>query len=119
MKNDFCLRCGLPESDQSHDRTNHPQGGWHPFLGKNYLEGLEDALLFAREEHQPHQWVENGVVIATDPSFPEKRCAVCGATNWGGKEDGICFGNLQAELAIIAAHNRRASKLAVNVTISS
>lgn len=110
MTFDGCLRCGLPESDQKHNSRNPPPEGWHPFRGQDYLDALEDALLFVREKNQPHQWIENGVMIATTAPFPEKHCAVCGAINWGGKEDGVCFGNDIAELGIIAAHNRRAIK---------
>lgn len=103
-----CIRCGLPESDPVHNRQNPPSGGWHPFRDQDYLDGLEDALLFAREKNQPHQWVRNGITIVTAEPFDEKYCSVCGAVNWGGKEDGVCFGNRQAEIGIIAAHNRRA-----------
>ena len=109
MKN--CLRCGLPESDPKHDRTNPPAGGWHPFRGQDYLDGLEDALLFVREKKQLHQWEETGMVIPVGEPFLEKHCKVCGAINWGGNEDGICFGNNQAEAGVIAAHNRRAVSL--------
>lgn len=111
MKN--CLRCGLPESHPRHDRNNPPSEGWHCFRGLEYLDALEDALLFAREKNQPHQWHSTGIVISTVLSFREKRCAVCGAINWGGKESGVCFGNLTAEAALTAAHNRRASKISV------
>lgn len=111
MKNTNCLRCGLPESDQKHDRKHPPPEGWHLYRGQDYLDALEDALLFTREHNQQHQWEENGIIIDTADSFSEKYCTVCGAVNWGGKEDGICFGSNQAELAIIAAHNRRASNL--------
>lgn len=104
-----CLRCGLSESDQKHDRKNPPTEGWHVFRGQEYLDGLEEALLFVREKKQLHQWVETGWVIDTIESFNQKYCSVCGATNWGGKEDSICFGNKHAESAIIAAHNRRAT----------
>lgn len=106
--NETCLRCGLPESNQKHDRTNPPADGWHPFRGQDYLDALEDALLFVREKKQQHQWVKSGRTVATATPFDGKYCAVCGAINWGGKEDGICFGNGQAEEGIIAAHNRRA-----------
>jgi hypothetical protein len=78
---------------------------------QDYFDGLEDALLFAREKNQPHQWKENGVMIDAAEPFSEKYCIVCGAINWGGSEDGICFGNHWAELGIIAAHNRRATKM--------
>jgi len=111
MMSEFCLRCGLPESHAKHDRIHPTPEGWHPFRGQDYLDALEDALLFAREQNQPHQWVRTGVTITTEPTFSEKRCAVCGAVNWGGKESGVCFGNQQAELGIIAAHNRRAHRL--------
>jgi hypothetical protein len=108
MEQDNCLRCGLPENHaKHHPERKHPKG-WHPFRGQAYLDGLEDALLFARENNQPHGWNGTGVIIDTNPSFPEKRCKTCGAVNWGGKEDGVCFGNWNAELGIIAAHNRRA-----------
>lgn len=109
-KTEPCLRCGLPESHQKHDRRNPPPEGWHMFRGQDYLDALEDALLFARENNQPHQWVETGVVFAVNPPFAEKRCVVCGAINRGRKDDGICFGNHDAELGIIEAHNRRAVK---------
>jgi len=108
MTNENCLRCGLPESNQKHDSSNRHPEGWHSFRGQDYLDGLEDALLFVRKNKQQHQWVRDGVVIATLPPFEQKHCEVCGAINWGGMEDGICFGNRQAELGIIAAHNRRA-----------
>jgi hypothetical protein len=100
----------MPESDQGHDRRNPPVGGWHPFRGQSYLDALEDALLFVREKKQPHQWEGTGVTIDVIDSFPEMRCRVCGGINWGGENDGICFGNRDAELAIIQAHNRRASR---------
>jgi hypothetical protein len=110
MMNEFenCLRCGLPESHPRHDRQHPPPEGWHSFRGQDYLDGLEDALLFAREKNQPHQWVETGWTIATYLPFSEKYCAVCGAINWGGGEEGVCFGNSFAENGIVAAHNRRA-----------
>lgn len=107
-ENTNCLRCGLSKSHQRHDRRNPPPGGWHLFVGIDYLNGLEDALLFAREKNQPHQWVANGIIIATADPFEEKYCSVCGAINWGGDEGGVCFGNPFAERGIIAAHNRRA-----------
>lgn len=100
-----CLRCGLPEDSEKH---NNRAMGWHPFRGQEYLNGLEDALLFAREAEQEHQWEETGIQVDTIASFPEKRCSVCGCINWGGEEGGICFGNNFAEQGIIAAHNRRA-----------
>ena len=103
-----CLRCGLPEDDQKHNNRKPPPEGWHPFRGQDYLDAIEDALLFVREKNQPHQWAETGIIIDTYPSFPEKVCEICGAINWGGKEDGVCFGNHSAEIAIVAAHNRRA-----------
>lgn len=78
---------------------------------QEYINALEDALLFAREENQLHQWNETGIIILTNPSFPEKRCKICGAINWGGKEDGVCFGNISAEQGIIAAHNRRVATI--------
>lgn len=84
--------------------------GWHPFRSVAYLDALEDALLFVRENNQPHQWVESGVTIDTAEPFDEKHCAVCAAVNWGGNDDGVCFGNHNAELGIIAAHNRRVFK---------
>ncbi len=106
---EFCLRCGLPETDKNHKyATCDPKVGWHPFRVQAYLDSLEDALLFARENKQPHQWQENGITIDTFEPFHEKYCTVCGAINWGGIEDGICFGNNYAELALVAAHNRRA-----------
>ncbi len=108
MENENCLRCGLPESNQKHNRQKPPPEGWHLFLGQDYLDKIEDALLFAREKNQPHKWVETGWTVGAFPEFQEKRCEVCGAVNWGGKEDGVCFGNYAAELAITAAHNRRA-----------
>lgn len=108
--NENCLRCGLPQTDQKHDSKNPPPEGWHPFRGQDYLDGLEDALLFARENNQSHQWVRNGITIDTAVQFDEKYCSVCGAINWGGIEEGICFGNHHAEMAINAAHNRRAVK---------
>lgn len=108
MNDDRCLRCGLPESDPKHNRKNPPAEGWHPFRGQDYLDGLEDALLFVREQKQPHRWVKTGITIDTVDSFSEKQCEVCGAINWGGAEDGICFGNYFAELGIIESHNRRA-----------
>lgn len=110
MDTEACLRCGLPEADQKHDKKHPPPEGWHPFRGQGYLDALEDALLFVHEHKQPHQWADTGIVIATASEFHEKYCSVCGAINWGGKEDGICFGNHDAELGVIAAHNRRASK---------
>lgn len=103
-----CLRCGLPESHPRHHPEQNPPEGWHPFRGQDYLDGIEDALLFAREKNQPHQWRDRGIIIDTNPPFAEKNCTVCGAINWGGKEDGVCFGNRAAEQALIAAHNRRA-----------
>lgn len=103
-----CFRCGLPEDDQRHNNKQPPKGGWHPFRGQDYLDGLEDALLFIREENLPHDWVANGITIATAIPFAEKKCTVCGAINWGGKEEGVCFSNHYAEEGIIAAHNRRA-----------
>lgn len=110
MKDDFCLRCGLPKEHQRHDNKNIPPEGWHPFRGQDYLDGIEDALLFVREKSQPHEWTETGRTISVYPSFPEKVCRVCKAINWGGKEGGVCFGNHKAETAIVAAHNRRAFK---------
>ena len=109
MENENCLRCGLPESHQKHDRKSPPPEGWHPFRGLDYLDALEDALLFVREKQQSHRWVGTGITIDTAESFDEKHCEICGAINWGGKEDGVCFGRHEAELGIIAAHNRRAS----------
>jgi hypothetical protein len=111
MNNDNCLRCGLPEEHQRHDRRNPPPEGWHLFHGQDYLDGVEDALLFAREKKQHHKWEETGVTIDAFDGFDEKFCKVCGAINWGGAEDGICFGNRYAETAIVQAHNRRAFKL--------
>jgi hypothetical protein len=105
-----CLRCGLPESHQRHHPERRPPEGWHPFRDQSYLDGLEDALLFAREKNQPHQWRRTGIIIDTQPSFAEKRCTVCEGINWGGKEDGVCLGSRVAEQGIIAAHNRRASR---------
>lgn len=105
---DHCLRCGLPEANPRHNRRNPPPEGWHSFRGLDYLDGLEDALLFAREHEALHQWDETGFTIDTAEPFMEKTCLICGAVNWGGHEDGICFGNKHAELGIIAAHNRRA-----------
>jgi hypothetical protein len=78
---------------------------------KTYLEALEDAILFVRENEARHEWEDTGITIDTYPSFPEKKCRVCGAINWGGKENGVCFGNQEAEKAINTAHNRRAFKL--------
>lgn len=82
--------------------------GWHPFLGQDYLDGLEDAILFAHENGERHHWKETGMTIDTSPEFAEKKCTTCGAINWGGKEDSICFGNKFAESGRTAAHNRRA-----------
>lgn len=104
----LCLRCGITEDNPVHNRRLHPPEGWHRFCGIEYLEALEDALLFVREKAQAHEWKLTGIVINTYPDFSEKCCVVCGAINWGGKEDGICFGNHEGELAINAAHNRRA-----------
>lgn len=105
-----CLRCGLPQDHQSHNASKPPPEGWHPFRGQAYLDALEDAILFVDEHNAPHQREGTGITITTYPSFPEKRCTICGAINWGGHEEGVCFGNRQAELAKIAAHNRRAVK---------
>lgn len=105
-----CLKCGMPVDHESHNRSKPPPYGWHLFLSIDYLEGLEDALLFVREEKAAHQWKRTGITITTNPPFPEKRCAVCGGINWGGREDGICCGNRFAETAITAAHNRRAGR---------
>lgn len=116
MTNENCLRCGLSKDDPKHNKDNPPKEGWHPFRGQDYLDGLEDALLFVRDNKQQHQWIATGMVIDTLPSFDEKYCAICGATNWGGKEDGICFGNFQAELGIIAAKNRRAFSKMLGIT---
>lgn len=107
MQSDFCLRCGLQKDDKKHDTTNRE--GWHTFRDQKYLDDLEDALLFIREKQQPHTWEETGITIDTYPEFSEKVCSICGGINWGGKEDSICFGNENAEHAIWAAHNRRAS----------
>jgi hypothetical protein len=111
-ENELCLRCGFPESHQKHNRKSPPPEGWHPFRGQDYLNALEDALLFVRENNQPHQWEETGVTIDIYPSFDEMCCKICGAINWGGHNDGVCFGNREAESAITAAHNRRAVSLA-------
>ena len=102
-----CIRCGLPSDHESHHSSN--TNGWHPFRDQSYVDALEDALLFIRERNQPHQWRETGAIIDISPSFPEKRCRVCGAVNWGGEESGVCFGDRNAELAIVEAHNRRAA----------
>lgn len=107
MSNENCLRCGLPQSHQRHNAKNPPPEGWHSFRGQAYLDGLEDALLFVREHKQQHQWVGSGIMVAVVDSFEQKHCKVCGAINWGGAEDGICFGNNHAEAGIIEAHNRR------------
>lgn len=111
MRLENCLRCGLPEDNQKHNSRNPPPEGWHSFHGQAYLDALEDALLFIRERNQKHEWLSTGIIIDTVDSFSEKSCKVCGAINWGGKEDGICFGNSHAELAVIVAHNRRAFEL--------
>lgn len=76
-----------------------------------YIHILEDALLFAREKNQPHQWRDTGVTITTAEPFKEKRCVVCGAINWGGVENDVCFGDNRVELAITKANNRRAARL--------
>lgn len=110
IEDERCIRCGLPRSHQRHDRKNPPKEGWHVFLGQDYLNGLEDALLFAHEHNQKHQWVESGITIDTYPPFSEKHCKICGAINWGGKEDTICFGNSYAPQALVAASNRRSVK---------
>jgi hypothetical protein len=64
-----------------------------------------------------HDWQETGVTIDTFPSFPEERCAVCGAIAWGGSRTGervpkTCPGDpgIYREWArqTTAAHNRRA-----------
>jgi hypothetical protein len=104
---DGCLRCGLPAGDQSHNKRQPPPQGWHSFRGQRYLDGLEDGLLFVREKKQRHVWAQTGITIDTIPSFEEQYCTVCGGINWGGKEDAICFGNKDAESAVVAAHNRR------------
>ena len=88
-------------------------------LDEEYLEALEDALLFVRENKRLHQWELNGKIIPVREPFAEKCCTICGAINWGGKEDGICFGNHHAEIAVIAAHNRRASKFHLSVDIAT
>jgi hypothetical protein len=108
---DKCLRCGFTEDHQQHNSTNPPPEGWHPFRGMDYLDALEDALLFVREKKAPHQWERDGIIVGGYPGFEQKHCMVCGGINWGGKEDGICFGKHEAENAVVAAHNRRASKL--------
>lgn len=108
---DNCLRCGLPQSHESHVSTPAPKYGWHPFHGQEYLDALEDALLFVREKNQLHTWKSTGIIIDTAPSFPEKVCVVCGEINWGGMEGGICFGIHKAVIALNRAHNRRASQL--------
>lgn len=109
-----CIRCGLPQDAPKHD-PRHPdtsKHGWHVFRGQDYLDGLEDALLYLRENAtQQHQWEDSGIVIDTAEPFLEKYCTICGTKNWGGKEDGVCFGSQYAEMGINAAHNRRAGKL--------
>lgn len=106
----FCLRCGLSETSQKHDRRNPPPEGWHVFRGQSYLDALEDALLFVQERSSPHTWQENGMTVLTNPTFPEKVCTACGLINWGGNEGGICGGNASVPGAQVAAHNRRAVK---------
>ena len=61
---DFCLRCGELETHSDHkcEKPDGTYGGWHPFRGQNYLDGLEDALLYAREENKPHNWKFTGVI---------------------------------------------------------
>lgn len=101
----------MPESDIHHDSSQRTPEGWHNFQGLNYLEGLEDALQFVREENKKHEWVKTGVYVTTLPGFPEMKCKVCGAINWGNKNDGICLGNNHAEIGLIRAHNRRAGRI--------
>jgi hypothetical protein len=110
---DFCVRCGLPENERHHKCETSLPEGWHPFLDQSYIDGLEDALLFAREINKPHQWKSTGVTIDINPSFAEKVCMVCGEINWGGKETGVCFGNSVAASALNAARNRRAARFSV------
>ena len=109
---EFCLRCGLDEAHQGHDRHSPPADGWHVFRGPSYLDDLEDALLFVQEHPTPHIWRKNGLIIDTNPTFPEKVCEACGLHNWGGNEGGMCGGNTSVPSAQVAAHNRRASLLA-------
>ncbi len=108
MDDEVCLRCGQIEAHQCHDRRNPPEEGWHIFRGQSYLDDLEDALLFAQEHPTPHIWRENGMIVLTNPGFPEKSCEACGTINWGGNEGGICGGNVSVPSAQVAAHNRRA-----------
>ena len=104
---EFCLRCGLDQAHQRHD--HHNAEGWHLFRGQSYLDDLEDALLFVQEHPTPHSWRENGVIVLTNPTFPEKVCEACGIHNWGGNEGGMCGGNRSVPSAQVGAHNRRAS----------
>lgn len=108
IQEEFCIRCGKPKSDQSHDSIKPPKGGWHPFRGQDYIDGLEDALLYVRENNRQHEWEGSDITIDTVEPFEEKYCKVCGVINWGGNEGGICFGNSKAEIGIIGARNRRA-----------
>lgn len=102
-----CVRCGQPETHQNHNAKNPPSEGWHTFRGQDYIDSLEDALLFARESNQRHQWVETNIIIDVYPPFALMECSVCGKRGRGDKDE-ICFGSHGAEMGIMAAHNRRA-----------
>lgn len=115
MPNERCIYCGEIEYHQNHDRR-HPKYVYenvHEFRSLAYVEALEDALMFVRENKAAHTWEYTGITVDVGESFPEKYCTVCGGINWGGKEDGICFGNNLAERAVIEAHNRRAGRLTI------
>lgn len=79
-------------------------------MSKEYIEALEDALLFIQEKRLSHQWGTTDITISSFETLRQKYCIVCGVINYYGENlDNICFGSPEANNAAIAAYNRRAN----------
>jgi hypothetical protein len=65
-------------------------------MRKTDTEALRNALSKAKELDLGHIWVSTGHTIDSFEPFLEKYCRVCRQINRGGKEDGICLGQLES-----------------------